>query len=200
MTRRATDELGDRAQRTRDLILETSQSLFLQYGYRGTRIDNITSACGISRAGFYTYFSSKQEVFVALGTTTYRAINRTMRGLAALPHPCTRTDLRTWVASYFAFLDEHGAFLLSAEQAGPDEPDLAARIRDLQLASTRRLGREVHRRRGALGDDGAVGLSVTAMLDQSWFLCSGMRLPIDRDRVVGSAAELLAAYLGDGCA
>ncbi|HVU72899.1 MAG TPA: TetR/AcrR family transcriptional regulator [Mycobacteriales bacterium] len=198
MARRAVDELGGRAQRTRDLILSTAQELFLRYGYRGTRIDDITDACGISRAGFYTYFATKQDVFVALGTTTYRAINATMRGLARLPDPCPWSDLRAWVSTYFAFLDEHGAFLLSAEQGGPEDPELARRIRELHLASARRLGRELHRRRGVLGDDQALGLIVTALLDQSWSRSDGMRLPVEQDRVMDAATDLLAAYLGDG--
>jgi TetR/AcrR family transcriptional regulator len=196
--RRETAELGGKAQRTRELILATAQDLFLRYGYRGTRIDDITTACGISRAGFYSYFATKQDVFLALGTTTYRAITATMNGLGRLPRPCTHADLRGWVASYYAFMDRHGAFLLSSEQAGPDEPQLAARIRALQLRSARRLGREIHHRRGALGDDEALGLTVTALLDQSWFLCNGMRLPIDVERVIDGATDLLAAYLGVG--
>jgi AcrR family transcriptional regulator len=190
--------LGDRAQQTRELILQTCQQLFLKLGYRGTRIENITTACGISRAGFYTYFVSKQEVFVALGTTTYREITKVVARLGALPDPCSRSELQGWVEGYFEFMDRHGTFLLSSEQAGPEDPELLATIRSLQLRTARRLGRLIHTRRGRPGDDAAVGLAVTALLDQSWYLCNGMELPIDQARVVSATTDLLATYLAEG--
>src|ERR1700736_4751491 len=65
---------GGRAARTRSTILEACRTLFLDRGYAGTRINNITDACGISRAGFYTYFRDKREVFNIIGETAYHEI------------------------------------------------------------------------------------------------------------------------------
>lgn len=55
-------------------ILDASRALFFDRGYAGTRINNITDARGISRAGFCTYFRDKREVFDLLGATAYREI------------------------------------------------------------------------------------------------------------------------------
>ncbi|WP_459959875.1 TetR/AcrR family transcriptional regulator, partial [Mycobacterium avium] len=56
-----------RGERTRSAILDASRRLFLERGYAGTPINAITEACGISRAGFYTYFKDKREIFNVLG-------------------------------------------------------------------------------------------------------------------------------------
>ena len=50
--------------------------LFLDQGYAGARIGDVTDRCGISRAGFYTYCRSKWEVFDALGASAFREVRR----------------------------------------------------------------------------------------------------------------------------
>src|ERR1700722_1544711 len=114
-------DLGPRAARTRDRILAASRELFLEHGYAGTRIAQITAACAISRAGFYTYFRDKQEIFNALGVAAYRAVLNAVEAWDDLPGQrgdgaVSRADLAEWVAGYFAIMDEHGPFIFSASQ------------------------------------------------------------------------------------
>src|SRR5580658_1913760 len=78
-------DLGPRATRTRDRILAASRELFLKHGYAGTRIGQITAECGISRAGFYTYFRDKQEIFNALGVEIGRAVLNAIAAWDDLP-------------------------------------------------------------------------------------------------------------------
>src|SRR5277367_2053611 len=82
----AAADLGPRATRTRDRILAASRELFLKHGYAGTRIGQITAECGISRAGFYTYFRDKQEIFNALRGRVPRGAERD-RGLGRPARP-----------------------------------------------------------------------------------------------------------------
>src|ERR1022692_2205409 len=65
---------SSRGERTRSAILDASRQLFLQRGYAGTPVNAITAACGISRAGFYTYFKDKREIFNVLGQNAYRSV------------------------------------------------------------------------------------------------------------------------------
>src|SRR5881227_1463352 len=95
-----------RGERTRALILEAS--------YAGTPINAITEACGISRAGFYTYFKDKQEVFTVLGESAYHDVMAVLSRLDNLSRPFERSELRGWIGEYFAFMDRHGAFVLAA--------------------------------------------------------------------------------------
>src|SRR3984885_14114190 len=139
--------LGPRAARTRDKILAASRELFLKHGYAGTRIAQITAECSISRAGFYTYFRDKQEIFNALGVAAYRAVLNAIAEWDALPRPASRDDLTNWVTGYFALMDEHGPFIFSAAQSAPADDQTQADAHRMPMRSpwgpgTRLQGRQ----------------------------------------------------------
>nr|WP_281285241.1 TetR/AcrR family transcriptional regulator [Alkalicoccus halolimnae] len=46
--------------------MEQAAALFQKQGMHNTSIENITSACGISKGAFYKYFHSKEEMILAL--------------------------------------------------------------------------------------------------------------------------------------
>lgn len=47
-------------------ILEAATRLFLEKGYRGTSMDEIAAAAGVSKQTIYTHFANKQELFARL--------------------------------------------------------------------------------------------------------------------------------------
>ncbi|OJE51555.1 TetR family transcriptional regulator [Bacillus proteolyticus] len=47
-------------------LLFKSKELFIQYGFSKTSIDDIVNACGIAKGSFYSYYSSKEELFYAV--------------------------------------------------------------------------------------------------------------------------------------
>jgi len=190
--------MGDRATKARNLILETSKRLFLELGYGGTRIEKIAEACGISRAGFYTYFASKRDVFLAIGETSYREFQTLVDNFdTEMPNPCTPSDIEGWVRHYFEFMDEHGAFVLGAGQSGPNDEDLKDAVRRIHPKAARRLGKMIRARQASPhGDETALGLTVFAMLDRTWYFVHGARYPVDEDAIVATAVEAIAALLG----
>ena len=134
--------LGPRAQRTVDLILDTTRAEFLAHGYGGTRIDDIARTTGISRASFYTYFRSKRDVLIALADGVVRSEARVVRMLSELQAGCAPSDVERWVRAYFRHLDEHGGVVLVWDQATHDEDDLLelgnrAKSRSWQRVGTR---------------------------------------------------------------
>jgi AcrR family transcriptional regulator len=50
----------------RDFILNCSEALFTQNGYRNTSMDKIAEGCGISKPTLYNYFESKNSIFMGL--------------------------------------------------------------------------------------------------------------------------------------
>ena len=50
----------------RDFILDRSESLFTQNGYKNTSMDKIAEHCQISKPTLYNYFKSKNSLFFAL--------------------------------------------------------------------------------------------------------------------------------------
>ncbi|MBX6387746.1 MAG: TetR/AcrR family transcriptional regulator [Frankia sp.] len=188
-------KLGCRAARTRAAILEASKKLFLERGYAGTRIHNITDACGISRAGFYTYFKDKKEIFNALGEQTYREILAVVEAWEQTPRPCSRADVEAWVWEYFAFLDEHGAFVLSAQSRPADEVTGAASSR-MQMRVAWLLGVHLRgRQRTPTDAPEALGLAVQSMMDRAWYHTHVQRLPVDNADLVRVIADFIMAIL-----
>lgn len=49
-------------QNTKERILDQSIRLFLERGYHGTSIDDITQAAGLTKGGFYWHFASKEDL------------------------------------------------------------------------------------------------------------------------------------------
>lgn len=194
-----------RSAQTRQAILDSAKQLFLERGYAGTRIHNITDACGVSRAGFYTYFKDKREIFLELGTTTYREVLEAVGAFSRLPDPCTQPAMEQWVRRYFSFMDDNGALMLSSTQNAPQDEQYRATARSLQLRPALLLGAQIHHRQPEpVGEEAAVGAAVMAMLERSWFLCRVSGLAVGEDDMIGSLAQMIciicegrAAGVGD---
>ena len=60
--------LSDKAQKTRERILEAAARLFYQYGYNATGVEKVIKEAGVNKGNFYYYFKSKEE----LGLETLR--------------------------------------------------------------------------------------------------------------------------------
>lgn len=50
----------------KEILLETSLGLFAEKGFSGTKIENITSASGLSTGTFYLYFAGKSDIYQEL--------------------------------------------------------------------------------------------------------------------------------------
>ncbi|WP_163554434.1 TetR/AcrR family transcriptional regulator [Candidatus Frankia alpina] len=187
--------LGWRAARTRNAILDASKKLFLERGYAGTRINNITDACGISRAGFYTYFRDKREIFDTLGQATFRELLQVVAEWETIARPCTRADVVAWVWQYFAFMDQHGAFILSA-QSGPADESVGAASNKMQMRVAWLLGVHLRgRQRTPTDAPEALGLTVQSMMDRTWYHCHAQHLPVDDADVVNTIGGFITAAL-----
>jgi AcrR family transcriptional regulator len=196
MTVSAGAQAGDaldvgRGERTRALILEASRKLFLERGYAGTPINAITEACGISRAGFYTYFKDKREVFNILGETVYHDALAVIAEWEDFPKSYGLDDVTRWVAAYFGHLDRHGAFSMAAQHSAPDD-EAFRRSRDHTVTRTSwKLGQ-------AIASHGqhppeAVGVAVMGLLERAWYAAHTQSVRVDRDEVIAVVAEMIFA-------
>jgi TetR/AcrR family transcriptional regulator len=191
------EALGWRAQRTREAILDASRRLFLEQGYAGTRINNITDACGISRAGFYTYFKDKREIFNLLGQTAYDDILAVIALWDDLPQRPSMADVVSWVEAYFAFMDRHGAFIFSSAQSGPNDEDVRSKTKRLQLRVSFLLGMHLRaRQKDHTTAPEALGLTMLAALDRSWYLVTVQDLGVDREDVIRAIAATIHRSTG----
>lgn len=196
-TAAAPADLGPRAARTRERIISASRELFLKHGYAGTRVGQITDACGISRAGFYTYFHDKREIFDELGVAAYRAVLTAISAWDGLSRPAGRDELAAWVLSYFTLMDEHGPFIFSASQSAPEDEQHRIDANRMQMRSAWAFGTRLQARQRVPTDTpDTLGLAAIGLLDQSWHYSRSVRLPVSDQDMVATVADWFAAVLG----
>ena len=58
--------MSEKTDQKRALILESAHKVFAEKGYRAVTMKDIVEASNISRGGLYLYFSSVEEVFLAV--------------------------------------------------------------------------------------------------------------------------------------
>jgi len=57
-------------QQNRDRILAAALDIFSRFGYRGSTVDQIATATGMSKANLLYYFQRKQDIYVAVLSAT----------------------------------------------------------------------------------------------------------------------------------
>lgn len=58
--------MSEKAAQKKQLILKTARRVFTEKGYKNVTMKDIVEACEISRGGLYLYFSSVEELFLAV--------------------------------------------------------------------------------------------------------------------------------------
>lgn len=107
--------VGARGQRTQQRILDAALEVFGEEGYDACGIDPIAKRAGCSRAAFYQYFSSKEDVFRHLAGQVARQLDASTEALEPLtPDEEGWQALRAWVsrrsAIYSRYQPVFGAF------------------------------------------------------------------------------------------
>jgi TetR/AcrR family transcriptional regulator len=190
-----------RGERTRLAILDASRQLFLERGYAGTPINAITEACGISRAGFYTYFKDKREIFTVLGETAYRDVLDVIGQWPDTTAPDGRARVAAFVSHYFDYMDTHGAFVLASAHSAPsDEAFRSSRNRMVSRASWKlgqALSDQASSGNSAHSPD-VIGVAVMGLLDRAWYTVHGQTVGVERDEMVAVVTEMILAFIVAG--
>lgn len=107
------------APRTRDVMLRQAARLFAERGFRGTSVEDIGSACGVSGPAVYKHFANKDEILARLLVDISEQLEAGGRQVAT-----TEPDARRALEQLVEF---HTDFALG-------EPDLI-RVQDRDLSS-----------------------------------------------------------------
>ena len=189
-SRRATPK----SDRTRESILDAARTAFARKGFSGVTIRDITDLAPVTRANFYYYFSDKTELFIELGTDTYRQALAVVEGFMEQGSPPNREDIESWVASYFSYLDRNGAFVIRSTEDMPPDRKFRAAVSRSHRRPAAALGQGIAKIAPTPPDIDpvATGLVVMAMLERSWLMVRHNEIPsTTRQAVLMAAAEML---------
>jgi TetR/AcrR family transcriptional regulator len=194
--RRPTAELGPRAQRTVVRILAATRDVFLTRGYGGTSIDDIAQRAGMSRASFYTYFPTKRDALLALGSDATTAAGVLVDELGRMEPPVEVATLEAWIGGYLSFLDDYGGFALAWGQAAYEDDELRVTGARGHLRLCRRLGDALESLHGApIGDATTLGLLLFSMLERGWAQARLYDGAIDMAQLRRDATNVLARFV-----
>ena len=110
--------VGERGQKAQSKILEAALQVFGEIGYHGCGVKRITEVSGYSRASFYQYFSSKEDLFRHLAGRVARLLNES----AALLEPVTGDQagwdaLHAWLGRYSQIYDAYEPVFVTFQTA-----------------------------------------------------------------------------------
>lgn len=182
-----------KSDRTRQSILDAARIAFARKGFSGVTISDITDLAAVNRAGFYYYFSDKTELFIELGTTTYRQVLEVTEEFGALGIPSSRAALEGWVGRYFDYLDHNGAFVIRSEDDMPTDPEFRLAVARSHRRTATTLGEFIAKATGDSNvDPAATGQVVMAMLERSWLMARHDEIAaVPRAAVLTAATDLL---------
>jgi AcrR family transcriptional regulator len=194
----ATAGVPRKSDRTRQSILDAARIAFARKGFSGVTIRDITNLAQVTRANFYYYFCDKTELFIELGTATYREALQVVESFDELGDRPPQCAIRDWVNRYFVYLDRNGAFVIRSADDSPQDPKFRAALARSYRRTTAALGDRIAKLSTTppKADSVAIGLTVMAMLERSWLMVHHNEIPsVSRDTVVAAQAELIARLL-----
>lgn len=111
----------------RTRLLEAAQDVFADSGYASATVDDIISAASTSRATFYRYFRSKEDLFDELSRGAFHEMRALTKALAAFdPKVAGREGLEQLVVS-FTDMQRRRRGIVRAWMEQVDRPESAVR-------------------------------------------------------------------------
>lgn len=192
--------LRKRALRTKEHIIDTAKSLFLKQGYAATTIDDIAVAAGVSRASFYTYFSSRREIMIIAGHDARHESLELVEQVRHFSKEELVKEFEVWISRYFTFLSHHGGYLLTWQQAALQDTELrvlgmrgSKRATDILAESFKLLGSNL-----SDADLNIRSLAIRAMLDRFWYHWRITKTPIKQKAVLENFARMIISMILPG--
>ncbi len=192
--------LTPRGQRTRTKLIKSARALFEKNGYLDTSINDIARHARVAYGTFYTYFSSKEEIFAEVVTALigdFRAIAHTEPRSGDSPAARIARANRAYLMAYQA----NAAMMAVLEQAGTFSPRLAEIRREARVFWVARAQRAIDswQRQGLVKADIDPYYAATAlgsMIDRSAYVWIVLGERFDLDTAVDQLTRLYCAALG----
>ncbi len=200
MTEARVETLTPRGQRTRAKLVKAARALFEKKGYLDTNINDISARARVAYGTFYTYFSSKEEIFEEVVhelVASFRAVVHSEPEAGPEPASHMARANRGYLRAY----RQNAAMMAVLEQVATFSPKLAQVRRD-----SRRYW--VERNQQAIRGWQAQGLvsleidpyyaasALGSMVDRSAYLWIVLGEPYDEEIAVEQLTLLICRALG----
>jgi AcrR family transcriptional regulator len=188
-----------KGERTRQRLIVAARKIFERDGYFDARVADIAAEAGVGHGTFYTYFTSKDDIFVAVAQLVTDALFQ----VYTLPHGLDAVQrIHETNRRYVERYEQNAIMLGLLDQVAPTSPPLremrlgirrhfAERL-EAAIARMNHLGRTAEPRL----DPFATGIALGSMVDQicyQWFV---MGEPFDRELMLETFDQIWIRALG----
>nr|WP_290666321.1 TetR/AcrR family transcriptional regulator [Ardenticatena sp.] len=109
-------------------ILDTATRLFVAHGYKGLSMREIATATGLSKAGLYHHFKTKEELFIAVLEENIDIVAALVEA-AHRDHTTLRDQLTAILTGIFTLPPERRAIIrLASQEMAALQPDTRQRF------------------------------------------------------------------------
>ena len=113
---------------TRARLVDAAQRVFQERGYETATVADIVEAAGASRANFYLYFTGKQDVYRAFGSSFVVHMTDRFARLDEIVADADRAALRAWIDDHITWsVQNQKTYAVWAEVEAKD-PTVASQI------------------------------------------------------------------------
>ena len=186
-----------RGARTRAALVAAARTIFERDGYLGARLADIPAEAGVATGTFYTYFTSKDEIF--------RAVIDAAKDDLLHPELPRRDDspveqIRAANLAYFQAYERNARLMLILEQVAAADPRFREIRRQRSVAFAERNARAIERlQRAGQADPGLdpilAAQALSSMVGRMAYRVFGLGESVPMDDLVETCTRLWANAL-----
>ncbi|MFI0350822.1 TetR/AcrR family transcriptional regulator [Actinomadura sp. 9N407] len=167
------EPLTERGARTRERLIAAARQVFEERGFPDTRVAHITRHAQVAYGSFYTWFPSKEAVFLEVADRLFEDMTQPDPALAADSSPAAR--IRRANRSYYQAYLRNAKMMAIIEQVATFNEEFKEMRRKHRAASIGRSARAIERwqRAGLVAadlDPETTARALAAMVDHSLYL------------------------------
>ena len=194
--------LTARGARTRSMLVKAARSLFEKRGYLDTNVGDIAGRARVAHGTFYTYFSSKEEIFAEVADALLHDFQRIADEEPHVPasgHMSERIERAN--RGYLKAYEANARMMAVLEQVATFNPRLAAVRRASRRFWVQRGAESIRRwqQHGTVDeriDPAYAASALGSMVDRSAYVWIVLGEPYDRDEAVIQLTRLYCNALG----
>lgn len=197
--RRGAGPMTPKGHERRSAILEAARRVFESRGYVDTRVADIVSEAHVAQGTFYTYFDSKEAVFVELARIVIDDMLESLRSERVTGTPMERVTggLRRFIAAF----RPNAVFIGLIEQVGTYTPEMAKMRLALREEFVERNARGIEQLQLQGEADARIDARMTAevlgaMVDQTCYVWFSLGKDFEEAEVLRALSTVWARGIG----
>ena len=125
---------------TKDLIIDTSEQLFAQFGYLGVSMMDIADSLGITKAALYYHFDSKEKIYLEVLDGAFKEFSEVIQKVISNENLSVEKRFRETITVYLDFcLKKRDLAKLTMQKLSKNNDNIVNFISELKVEIAHQL-------------------------------------------------------------